>query len=82
MQDEPPEIARLVPARQTINRAEARAGAVRVARGAKMGRKPKMTPLQVKETLHRVDAGEPLCEIAQGYRVSHGTLRKGCQKLP
>ena len=44
------------------------------ARGVKMGRKPKLTPHQTKEALRRVDAGEPLREIAQTYNVSHLSL--------
>jgi DNA invertase Pin-like site-specific DNA recombinase len=47
-----------------------------VARGVKMGRKPKLTPHQRKEALRRVDAGEPLREIAQSYNVSHSTISR------
>ena len=45
-----------------------------VARGVKMGRKPKLTPHQVKEALRRLDAGERLRDIAQSYNVSHSTI--------
>jgi DNA invertase Pin-like site-specific DNA recombinase len=47
-----------------------------VARGVKMGRKPKMTPHQVKEALRRVDAGERLRDIARSYNVSHSTISR------
>jgi DNA invertase Pin-like site-specific DNA recombinase len=46
------------------------------ARGVKMGRKPKLTPHQIKEALRRVDGGEPLREIAQTYNVSHSTISR------
>ena len=45
-----------------------------VAAGVKMGRKPKLTPHQVKEALRRVDAGERMRDIARGYNVSHSTI--------
>jgi DNA invertase Pin-like site-specific DNA recombinase len=47
-----------------------------VARGVKMGRKPKMTAHQVKEALRRVDAGEPMRDIARSYNVSHSTISR------
>jgi DNA invertase Pin-like site-specific DNA recombinase len=47
-----------------------------VARGVKMGRKPKLTPHQVKEALRRVDAGERLRDIARSYNVSHSTISR------
>jgi DNA invertase Pin-like site-specific DNA recombinase len=47
-----------------------------VANGVKMGRKPKMTPHQVKEALRRRDAGEPMREIARSYNVSHSTISR------
>ena len=46
------------------------------ARGVKMGRPPKMTPHQVKEALHRRDAGEPMRDIARTYNVSHSTISR------
>lgn len=45
-----------------------------VARGVRMGRKPKMTPHQVVEALARRDAGEPVTEIARSYAVHHSTI--------
>ena len=57
-----------------VRTGEGRASAV--ARGVKMGRKPKLTPHQRKEALRRVDAGEPLREIAQSYNVSHSTISR------
>jgi DNA invertase Pin-like site-specific DNA recombinase len=47
-----------------------------VARGVKMGRKPKLTPHQVKEALRRRDAGEALRDIARSYNVSHSTISR------
>ena len=47
-----------------------------VARGVKMGRKPKMTAHQVKEALRRVDAGERMRDIARSYNVSHSTISR------
>ncbi|MEK6216284.1 MAG: recombinase family protein [Boseongicola sp.] len=47
-----------------------------VARGVKMGRKPKLTPHQREEALARRDAGEPLVEIAKTYDVSHSTISR------
>ena len=47
-----------------------------VARGVKMGRKPKMTQHQVKEALRRRGAGEPMRDIARSYNVSHSTISR------
>src|ERR1700678_2739858 len=44
------------------------------ARGVRMGRPPKLTPHQVKEALHRREAGEPMRDIARTYNVSHSTI--------
>ena len=49
---------------------------VAVANGVKMGRKPKLTPHQVKEALRRRDAGEPLRQIGRSYNVSHSTISR------
>jgi DNA invertase Pin-like site-specific DNA recombinase len=46
------------------------------ARGVKMGRKPKMTPHQMKEALRRREAGEPLRDIAKDFNVSHSTISR------
>jgi DNA invertase Pin-like site-specific DNA recombinase len=48
------------------------------ARGVRMGRPPKMTPHQIKEALHRRDAGEPMRDIARTYNVSHSTISRLC----
>ena len=47
-----------------------------IARGVKMGRKPKMTAHQVKEALKRRTAGEPMRDIAKTYNVSHSTISR------
>jgi DNA invertase Pin-like site-specific DNA recombinase len=47
-----------------------------VERGVKMGRKPKLTPHQMKEALRRRDNGEPTREIARTYNVSHSTISR------
>ena len=46
------------------------------ARGVRMGRPPKMTPHQIKEALHRRNAGEPMRDIARSYNVSHSTISR------
>jgi DNA invertase Pin-like site-specific DNA recombinase len=47
-----------------------------VARGVKLGRRPKLTPHQKKEALKRRDAGEPTREIARMFNVSHSTISR------
>lgn len=48
-----------------------------MAKGVKMGRKPKLTPHQIKEALARRDKGEEtLVEIARSYNVSHSTIAR------
>ena len=47
-----------------------------VARGVKMGRKPKLTPHQIKEALRRRDAGETTREIARSYNVHNSTISR------
>ena len=47
-----------------------------VARGMKLGRRPKHSPHQVKKTLRRRDAGEVPREIARNYNVSHSTISR------
>ncbi len=47
-----------------------------IARGVKMGRKPKMTPHQRKEALKRRDAGEAMRDIAKSFNVSHSTISR------
>ena len=46
------------------------------ARGVKMGRKPKMTPHQMKEALRRRDQGEPMRDIGKSFNVSHSTISR------
>ena len=47
-----------------------------VARGVKMGRKPKLTPHQAKEAQTRIKSGEGMREIAKTYNVSHSTISR------
>ena len=46
------------------------------ASGVKMGRKPKLTPHQVKEALQRREAGEPMRDIARSYNVHNSTISR------
>lgn len=47
-----------------------------LARGVKMGRKPKLTPHQVKEVLQRKENGEAVREIARSYNVHNSTISR------
>ena len=47
-----------------------------VARGVKMGRKPKLTEHQRKEAMRRREVGEPMRDIASSYNVSHTTISR------
>lgn len=60
----------LILARTSEGRARA------VARGVKLGRKPKLTAHQQREAMKRRDAGEPMREIARSYAVSHSTISR------
>jgi DNA invertase Pin-like site-specific DNA recombinase len=58
-------------------RARTGEGRVRAkARGVKMGRKPKLTPHQMKEAIKRRDAGEPMRDIGKSFNVSHSTISR------
>ena len=46
------------------------------ARGVKMGRKPKLTPHQIKEALQRGEAGELIRDIARSYNVHNSTISR------
>ena len=52
------------------------------ARGVRLGRKPKLTPHQIREALARREAGEPLTEIARSYAVSHSTISRLRSRSP
>ena len=61
----------LIRARTSEGRARA------VARGVKLGPKPKLTPHQQREAISRRDKGEEtLREIARSYNVSHSTISR------
>jgi DNA invertase Pin-like site-specific DNA recombinase len=45
-------------------------------RGAKMWRKPKLTPHQQAEAIKRREAGEPIREIAHTYNVYNSTISR------
>jgi DNA invertase Pin-like site-specific DNA recombinase len=47
-----------------------------VARGVKLGRKPKLTAHQQREAIRRREKDEPLREIARSYNVSHSTISR------
>jgi hypothetical protein len=64
-------------AAQALIRARTGEGRARaVARGVKMGRKPKLTPHQKKEALRRRDQGEAVREIARTYNVHNSTISR------
>ena len=46
------------------------------AKGAVMGRKPKLTSHQRQEAVARREAGEPLVDIGRSYNVSHSTISR------
>jgi DNA invertase Pin-like site-specific DNA recombinase len=46
------------------------------ARGVRLGRRPKLTPHQIREAIARREAGEPLTEIGRSYNVSHSTISR------
>ena len=46
------------------------------ARGVKMGRKPKLTPHQIKEARQRLAKGEPTRGLAKSYGVSVSTISR------
>lgn len=61
----------LIRARTSEGRARA------VARGVKLGPKPKLTPHQQREAIKRRERGdETLREIARSYNVSHSTISR------
>jgi DNA invertase Pin-like site-specific DNA recombinase len=47
-----------------------------IARGARLGRKPKLTGHQRKEAIALREAGEVLAGIARSYNVSHSTISR------
>ena len=60
-----------------VRSARTEAGQARaVARGVKLGRKPKLTPRQEQEALRRRRKGETLATIAESYNVSHSTISR------
>jgi len=61
----------LIRARTTEGRARAKAS------GVKLGRKPKLTPHQIKEAIKRRDRGdETLAEIGRSYNVTGWTIAR------
>jgi DNA invertase Pin-like site-specific DNA recombinase len=58
-----------------VRTAEGRSRAV--ARGVKLGRKPKLTPHQVMEAVRRRDIGDKTVrDIARSYNVSYSTISR------
>jgi DNA invertase Pin-like site-specific DNA recombinase len=47
-----------------------------VARGVRLGRKPKLSPHQRQEAMARRNRGEAVSEIARSYGVSHSTISR------
>jgi DNA invertase Pin-like site-specific DNA recombinase len=47
-----------------------------LANGVRFGRKPKLTPYQIKEALARREAGENLTAIGLSFGVSHSTISR------
>jgi DNA invertase Pin-like site-specific DNA recombinase len=47
-----------------------------MARGVRMGRRPKLTTHQQREAIGRREAGETLMDIARSYAVSHSTISR------
>jgi DNA invertase Pin-like site-specific DNA recombinase len=60
----------LIRARTSEGRARA------VARGVKLGRKPKLTAHQAREAMSRIANGEAVREIARSYAVHHSTISR------
>jgi DNA invertase Pin-like site-specific DNA recombinase len=46
------------------------------AKGVRMGRKPKLTPHQIKEARQRLAKGEPTRSLAKSYGVSISTISR------
>jgi DNA invertase Pin-like site-specific DNA recombinase len=60
-----------------VRSARTEAGQARaVARGVKLGRKPKLTPKQEQDAMRRRKKGETLATIAETYNVSHSTISR------
>lgn len=67
----------LVEFERDLRSARTEAGQARaVARGVKLGRRPKLTPKQEQEALRRRKRGETLATIAAAYNVSHSTISR------
>jgi DNA invertase Pin-like site-specific DNA recombinase len=63
--------------RELIRACTAKRHARAKANGVKLGRKPKLTPHQVKEAIRRRDAGdETVRDIARSYNVHHSTISR------
>lgn len=61
----------------TCHRRMVRAGQFRaLARGVRLGRRPKLTADQCREALARRAEGESLADIGRSYAVSHSTISR------
>jgi transposase len=47
-----------------------------VANGVRLGRKATLTRHQLREAIERHDAGKPMREIAQSFKVSESTISR------
>jgi len=45
-------------------------------RGVKFGRKPALNEIQRRDALRRVEGGEPVCDVADFYRVHRSTIER------
>ena len=69
------ELLRYEPGLQNMG-VESSAKSAAFAHGVLFGRPRKLTPHQAREALRRVNAGEPLREIALSFNVDHSTISR------
>src|SRR6476619_3633912 len=50
------------------------------ARGVKLGRRPKLTQHQRRESIARRQAGETVTSIARSYNISHSAISRLCER--
>ena len=62
--------------RERITKRANEGRAAAVARGGRIGRKPKLNPEQQEEALRRLGSGDSCRQIARLFKVSHTTVAK------